>query len=75
MHKAIVESLHLNTMATSYNIHFATYSNVKKQITQLISTIVQKALYNDYVIAYLNSPFHEDTLKDQLQDALKDLKS
>jgi len=40
MHKAIVESLHLNTMATSYNIHFATYSNVKKQITQLIPTIV-----------------------------------
>jgi len=26
------------------------------------------------MIAYPNSPFHEDTLKDQLQDALKDLK-
>jgi len=26
------------------------------------------------MIAYPNSPFHEDTLKDQLQDALKDFK-
>jgi hypothetical protein len=27
---AIVETLHLSTMATSYNTHFATYYNVKK---------------------------------------------
>jgi hypothetical protein len=26
------------------------------------------------MITYLNSPFHGDTVKDQLQDALKDLK-
>jgi hypothetical protein len=30
MQRAIVESLHLSTMATSYNTHFATYYNVKK---------------------------------------------
>jgi hypothetical protein len=28
--RAIVESLHFSTMATSYNTHFATYYNVKK---------------------------------------------
>jgi hypothetical protein len=29
----IVESLHLSTMAISYHIHFATYSNGKKNVT------------------------------------------
>jgi hypothetical protein len=33
-----------------------------------------QAVYNDYVITYPNSPFHEDTLKDQLWNALRDLK-
>jgi hypothetical protein len=36
--------------------------------------VVWKAIYNDYVIAFPYSPFQEDTLKDWLQDALKDLK-
>jgi hypothetical protein len=31
--KLIVESLYLNTMATNYHIHFATYSNGKKNVT------------------------------------------
>ncbi len=64
MQKTIVESLHLSTMATNYNAHFATYFGVKNQITHLILVIVWKLAYNEYVIVYPNSPFHEDTLKD-----------
>jgi len=41
----------------------------------LIPTVAWKAVYNDYVIAYPKSPFHEDTLKDLLRDALKDFKT
>lgn len=40
----------------------------------MIQVVVWKAIYNDYVMAYLNLPFHEDTLKDWLWDILKDLK-
>jgi len=36
MQKTIVESLYLSTIATNYHIHFATYSNGKKSVTQLI---------------------------------------
>lgn len=36
--------------------------------------IVWKTTYNDYVIAYPNSSFHENTLMDQLQNALEDIK-
>jgi len=38
--KPIVESLHLNTMAISYNTHFLAYFSVKKQVTQLILMVV-----------------------------------
>jgi len=38
--KTIVESLHLNTMAISYNTHFLAYFSVKKQVTQLILMVV-----------------------------------
>jgi len=62
--KTIVESLHLNIMGTNYNTHFATYFSVKNQITHLISAIVWKTTYNEYVIVYPNSAFHGDTLKD-----------
>lgn len=61
-------------MGTNYNTHFATYFSVKNQITHLISAIVWKTTYNEYVIVYPNSAFHGDTLKDQLRNASKDLK-
>jgi hypothetical protein len=35
---------------------------------------IWKVVYNDYVIAYPNSPLHEDTLKDWLRYGLKDFK-
>jgi hypothetical protein len=58
MQKTIVEFLHLSTMAINYNTHFATYSNVKNQVTHLIPMIFWKTTYNDHVIVYPNSPFH-----------------
>jgi hypothetical protein len=61
-------------MATTCNTHFATYSSVKNQVTHLILVTIWKTTYNDYVIIYPNSPFHDDTLKDRLQNALEDLK-
>jgi hypothetical protein len=37
--------------------------------------VVWKVVYDDYVIACPNSPFHEDNLKEWLRDVLKDLKT
>jgi hypothetical protein len=70
----IVKSLHLNIMATSYHIHFTTYSNGKKNMTQFIPSTVWKLIYTNYVGAYLDFPFVEDALKDHLQDAFKEFK-
>jgi hypothetical protein len=43
----IVESLHLNTMATKYHQHFGLYFRDKKQVTQLIFNLVWKAMSNE----------------------------
>jgi len=43
----IVESLHLNTMATKYHQHFGLYFRDKKQMTQLIFNLVWKAMSNE----------------------------
>jgi hypothetical protein len=61
-------------MATSYHIRFTTYSNAKKNMTQLIPSTMWKLVYTNYVGAYFDFPFVEDTLKDHMQDALKELK-
>jgi hypothetical protein len=44
-------------------------------VTQLIPLMVWKSIYTDYVATYLDFPFTEDTLKDHVQDALKELKT
>jgi hypothetical protein len=49
----LVESLHLSTMATSYNLHFVAYNTSKKHVTQLIPTIVWKQIYINYQKTYL----------------------
>ncbi len=74
MQGTIVKCLHLSIMVTSYHIHFTTYSNGKKNMTQLIPSTVWKLIYTNYVGAYLDFPFMEDTLKDHLQDVLKEFK-
>jgi hypothetical protein len=61
-------------MVTSYHIHFTTHSNGTKNMTQLIPSMVWKLIYTNYVGAYLDFPFMEDTLKDHLQDVLKEFK-
>jgi hypothetical protein len=63
MQRAIMKS-YIKVLWPLVTTHFIAYSNVKKQVTQLIQLIVWKVVYNDHVIAYPNSPFHEDTLKD-----------
>jgi hypothetical protein len=46
--RKIVESLHLSTMAVSYNKHFASYNKGKKHVIQLIPFVVWKQVYIDY---------------------------
>jgi hypothetical protein len=62
--RQLVNSIQFNTMVTSYNLHFVNYSLGKKQITQLIPTLVWKQVYTDYQTAYLDSYLTEKTLKD-----------
>ncbi len=51
----LVDSISLNTMATSYHLHFANYSLGKKQVIQLISITMLKQVYIDYQTIYPNS--------------------
>jgi hypothetical protein len=66
--------IRLNTMVILYNLHFANYNLDKKQITQLIPTIMWKQIYIDYQVIHLDSYIVKKTLKDKLQDILKELK-
>ncbi len=75
MQITIVESLHLSTMAISYHIHFATYSNGKKNVTYLIPSTIWKLVYINYVATYFDFSFVEDTLKDYLRDVFKRVKA
>ncbi len=61
-------------MVILYNLHFANYNLDKKQITQLIPTIMWKQIYIDYQVIHLDSYIVKKTLKDKLQDILKELK-
>lgn len=73
--RVMVESTHLSTMVASYNQQFGEYSKTKKHVTQLIPSIVWKAVYENYLQSYPESTLAEDTLKDRLRDTLKDLKT
>jgi len=61
--RQLVDSIQFNTMATSYNLHFANYSLGKKQVTQLILIVVWKQIYINYQTTYLDSYLAEKTLK------------
>jgi hypothetical protein len=69
-----VESPHLNTIATSYNKHFAKYNMGKKKVIQLILGVAWKQVYIDYQMHHPNLVFVEKNLKDHLHDSLKELK-
>lgn len=62
-HWVLVEWTHLNMMVRSYNCHFAKYSKEKKNVTQLIPTLVWKAIYAKYREIYFDNIFWEDTLR------------
>jgi hypothetical protein len=62
-------------MAIFYNLHFANYNLDKKQIIQLTPTIMWKQIYIDYQVIHLDSYIVKETLKDKLQDILKELKT
>jgi hypothetical protein len=70
----VIDFIQLNTMAMSYNLHFANYSLGKKHVTQLILVVVWKQVYTDYQTNHLDSYLAKETFKDQLWDTLKELK-
>jgi hypothetical protein len=56
---------------TNYHQHFALYFRDKKQVAQLIPSL----MCNEYKKTYPNLVFQEDTLKDCFRNALKELKT
>jgi len=54
---------------------FCKYSKDKKKVTQFIHGLVWKQIYANYRTTILESLSQEDTLKDQLLDVLKKLKT
>jgi hypothetical protein len=54
---------------------FCKYSKYKKKVIQFIPSLVWKQIYANYRITNLEYICLEDTLKDQLWDALKKLKT
>ena len=73
--RPIVDSLHLSCLVASYNVHFAKYCKGRKQVTQLVPSIVWKEVFKEYKEHYSNSPFVEETLKDRLRETLKEIKT
>ncbi len=72
---AIVESIHLSSMCAAYNHHCAIYNKNKSQNTQLIPNVVWKVVYASYKSNYLELKFKEETLKERLQETLRELKT
>lgn len=72
--RPMVSPLHLGCMVAAYNHHFAIYSRHRKQVNQLIPSVVWKAIYAHYLKQFPESLFQEESLKDRLRDRLKELK-
>jgi hypothetical protein len=75
VHRPIVESLHIRTMAASYKHHIAVYSKDREQVNQIIPSTVWKAVYAHYLKQFPNSPFVEETLKDRLRETVKEMQT
>lgn len=73
--RCIVDFVHLNSMAALYNHHFMFYSWDRNNVTHLIPNQVWKVVYNDYKKQLLDFEFHFESLKDRLQECLKELKT
>ena len=71
--REIVASDHLSTLISSYNVHFAEYSTGRKNVTQVIPSLVWKNVYSDYIKIYPNSTFKETTLKERIRETLTEL--
>ncbi len=73
--RAIVESFHLNTVVESYHQNICIYFRNKKQVTQLILSLVCKTIYGEYKSQHILVQCSKRThLNDRLQNALKELK-
>jgi hypothetical protein len=73
--RSIVDSLHLSTLISSYDNHFANCSSGRSKTTQLIPGKVWKQVYEDYKNKFPNSPFAKETLKFRVHDDLSHLKT
>ena len=70
-----MDSLHLSCLVAFYNIHFAKYCKGHKQVTQLVLSFVWKEVFQKYKDHYIDSPFVEETFKNRLREALKEIKT
>ena len=74
-HRPIVDFVVLSSLVSSYTTHFATYSNGRTNVTQLVPGKVWKLVYEHFLREHPGSKFAEDTLKDKLRETLKELKT
>ncbi len=51
------------------------YNQDKKNVTQFVPNHVQKTIYVDYKSKFLTSIFQKESLKNRLQDTLKELQA
>jgi hypothetical protein len=51
------------------------YNQDKKNVTQFVPNHVRKVVYVDYKLKFLTSIFQKESLKNKLEDTLKELKA
>jgi uncharacterized protein YifE (UPF0438 family) len=74
--REIINSDHLSTLISGYQVHFAAYSSRRiKAVTQLIPGTVWKAMYKDYLEQYPDSSFKESNLKERVRETLNELET
>ena len=73
-HRPIVNFVVLPSLVAAYTTHFAAYSMRKTNVIQLVPGKVWKLVYDQFLCKHPSSKFVEETLKDRLQENLKELK-
>lgn len=67
---------HLLMSVNTYDLPFKQYSNGRKnKVVQIIPYGMQKKMHAIYILAYLDNVLQGDTLKECLQDYLKEVKT